>query len=281
MAGLLVPLSNTGRDEILCWWWDTTIGFPSCCFYWFCWFWLVLLFYMLLALVLSFWNISLYFVPGLLRRQKLKFVFYFSLSNIHNMFRQYALVTWYLIYDWQKHKKHNRSHKELTKLSLSPASSQEKWGPSPKVKKASTLSFGWLCLSSNVLDLRHAESENSSNCCIFRLRSSAQVDFVDDEEVEPLGARTPPTTWLNSVSGCLSSLCRFLANFSSEVLSCELKRTGSSSKSGIFEALPFPVPSSAVCSIFVGGSQWALGEYWDSSNAALFVTTGPHKSPLL
>ena len=134
MAGLLVPLSNTGRDEILCWWWDTTIGFPSCCFYWFCWFWLVLLFYMLLALVLSFWNISLYFVPGLLRRQKLKFVFYFSLSNIHNMFWQYALVTWYLIYNWQKR---TRSHEEHTPLSLSPAISQKQMRAEYKGKNLS------------------------------------------------------------------------------------------------------------------------------------------------
>ena len=44
-------------------------------------------------------NISFYFVPGLLKRQKLKFFIYLSLSNIHNMFRQYALVTWYLIYN--------------------------------------------------------------------------------------------------------------------------------------------------------------------------------------
>ena len=39
------------------------------------------------------------------------------------MFRQYALVTWYLIYGWQKP---NRSHKGHTPLSLSPATSQKK-----------------------------------------------------------------------------------------------------------------------------------------------------------
>ena len=34
-------------------------------------------------------------------------------------------------------------------------------------------SFGRLSLSSNVLELRHGESENSSDCCIFHLRSFA------------------------------------------------------------------------------------------------------------
>ena len=44
-------------------------------------------------------SISLYFVPGLLKRQNLKFCIYFLLSNIHNMFQHSALITWYLIYD--------------------------------------------------------------------------------------------------------------------------------------------------------------------------------------
>ena len=56
---------------------------------------------------------------------------YFLLSNTHYMFQLYALVTWYLINDWQKR---NRSHKLHTPLSLFLAISKEKWGPSPKVK---------------------------------------------------------------------------------------------------------------------------------------------------
>ena len=74
--------------------------------------------------------ISLYFVPGLLKRQNLKFCIYFLLSNIHNMFRHSALITWYLIYDWQKN--HNRSQKKQTQLSLSTFTFQRKWEPSPK-----------------------------------------------------------------------------------------------------------------------------------------------------
>ena len=74
-------------------------------------------------------NISLYFVPGLLKRQNLKFCIYFLLSNIHNMFRHSALITWYLIYDWQKN--HNRSQKKQTQLSLSTFTFQRKWEPSP------------------------------------------------------------------------------------------------------------------------------------------------------
>ena len=75
-------------------------------------------------------NISLYFVPGLLKRQNLKFCIYFLLSNIHNMFRHSALITWYLIYDWQKN--HNRSQNKQTQLSLSSKIGQRKWEPSPK-----------------------------------------------------------------------------------------------------------------------------------------------------
>ena len=46
-------------------------------------------------------SISLYFVPGPLKRQNLKFCIYFLLSNIHNMFRHSALITWYLIFFWK------------------------------------------------------------------------------------------------------------------------------------------------------------------------------------
>ena len=61
-------------------------------------------------------SVYLYFFPGLPKRQNLKFcIYFFFLSNIHNMFRHCALITWYLTKNWQKYwQKHAKDHKTST-----------------------------------------------------------------------------------------------------------------------------------------------------------------------
>ena len=51
----------------------------------------------------SFKYLSL-FCPRPSQKTEPQVFIYFLLSNTHNMFRQYALVIWYLIYDWQNQK---------------------------------------------------------------------------------------------------------------------------------------------------------------------------------
>ena len=88
------------------------------------------------------------------------------------MFRLCALITWYLI-NWCQNltKNHNRSQNKQTSLSLSLARKKRKWGLSPKgggknfhPSGVSPFPFGRPSLSSFVLELRHAESHNYSNC---------------------------------------------------------------------------------------------------------------------
>ena len=94
------------------------------------------------------------------------------------MFGQYAPVTWYLTYDWQKL---NRSHKLHTPLSRSPAISKKKGGLSPKVK-TSTPQGCPLFLWPTFLIFRRPRAPP---CWVIKLLQ------WQDEKVEPLGARTP------------------------------------------------------------------------------------------
>ena len=112
---------------------------------------------------------------------------YYLLSNTHNMFGQYAPVTWYLIYDWQKL---NRSHKLHTPLSLSPAISQKKWGLSPKVKSCTPQGCPLFLWPTFPIFRR----PRAPPCWVIKLLQ------WQDEKVEPLGARTPPTTWLKETA---------------------------------------------------------------------------------
>ena len=138
----------------------------------------------------DFTHVYLYFFPGLLKRQNLKFCIYISLflSNIHNMFRHCALITWYLTIDWQKYwQKHAKDHKTSTlyfhflrQIARESESRAQRGGSGKNLNPSGVSPFSlWPTLP--LLPRPQAPP-----CWVWWL--------LQWHEVRPR-ARTPPTTW--------------------------------------------------------------------------------------
>ena len=116
----------------------------------------------------QFWS---FLVPGLHKRQTLLFTFIFlSNSSIHNMFRHSALITWYLILDWQQKwwiTKNCTPNFHFLQQLTGKSESWAKMGLKTSTPQGCPLFLGCRSLSSFVLKLHLAEFRNSSISHIF------------------------------------------------------------------------------------------------------------------
>ena len=119
--------------------------------------------------IYQFWS---FFVPGLHKRQTFLFTFiYLSNSSIHNMFRHSALITWYLILDWQQKwwwiTKNCTPNFHFLQQLTGKSESWAKMGLKTSTPQGCPLFLGCRSLSSFILKLHLAEFRNSSIRHIF------------------------------------------------------------------------------------------------------------------